>query len=157
MFVNNGTSLGGYLGSDVDWITKPAPGPITSCPAESSFQLGGFAELKHEDGTDAFTPVPAEQVDASSTGYVVSAPMVYNQAEDFITVFEITKDPDTGVAQISDTKTLSVPFFSMPANAPQKGTVRKLDTLVLATGFLVTQPENTPSIPVTGAKGSVGL
>jgi cation diffusion facilitator CzcD-associated flavoprotein CzcO len=33
------------------------------------------------------------------------------------------------------------------------GTLRKLDTLVLATGFLVTDPENAPSIPVTGRDG----
>jgi cation diffusion facilitator CzcD-associated flavoprotein CzcO len=33
------------------------------------------------------------------------------------------------------------------------GALRKLDTLVLATGFLVTDPENAPSIPVTGRHG----
>jgi cation diffusion facilitator CzcD-associated flavoprotein CzcO len=33
------------------------------------------------------------------------------------------------------------------------GEHRKLDTLVLATGFLVSEPENTPSIPLTGRAG----
>src|SRR5205823_14829147 len=31
-----------YVQSDVDWIAKPPPGPVTTCPAQGSFALGKF-------------------------------------------------------------------------------------------------------------------
>ncbi|HEX9312837.1 MAG TPA: hypothetical protein VGA30_08460, partial [Actinomycetota bacterium] len=56
--------------SDVLWIDKPqGSAPITTCAPASSFKAGKFTNLRNQDGTQAFTPVPAIQVDPSSLGF----------------------------------------------------------------------------------------
>jgi len=129
VFKNNGNTLGRFISADVAWISKPEPGPVTVCPSQGSFTLGTLRRLQNADGTPAFTPVPADQVDSSGTGYVVAAGEVYGKDSNFITVWDVTKNATTGAAQISSPKSLSVATFSMPADAPQKGTSKRLDTL----------------------------
>jgi len=138
-FKHTGDTLGPFVSSDLLWIPKPSPGPITECPAQDSFALGRFAALTSTDGTPAFTPVPANQIDGSGTGYVVAAGYLYiapgasgvpeHASQDYLTVFEVTKDHLTGAPLLSPPKRVSVPAYSIPPNAPQPGTNNRLDTL----------------------------
>ncbi len=127
-----------FLGSDVDWISKPPAG--STCPAQDSFKTGSVQNVQNQDGTTAFTPVPVNQVDDSSTGYVVAntdlgdpgdpgAPATGPSTGTALTVFTVTKNPD-GTANIPQKgTTLTVPAYSMPPSAPQSGTANTLDTL----------------------------
>lgn len=56
-------------------VPKPSPGPLTSCPAPPvATSFGSQSEpLRNADGSLAFTPVPANTVNASRAGYVVAA------------------------------------------------------------------------------------
>jgi hypothetical protein len=118
-----------YDGADVDWITKPPAGPLSTCPAQNSFRIGKFRRLTNADGTPTFTPVPADEPDTLSTGYVVAAADATHKYADSLTLFKVTKDAATGEARISAAAGLSVPRFSVPANAPQPGTTKTLETL----------------------------
>jgi hypothetical protein len=122
-----------YTESDVMWAGKPAAGTITSCPAAGSsgwpLATGVKQDLLNSDSTQAFTPVPVNQTDSSSTGYVVSAYDPGGGSANKLEVFQVTKNLN-GSANIAGTgSALSVSSFSVPANAPQKGTSAVLDTL----------------------------
>jgi hypothetical protein len=119
-----------YLGSDVAWATKPAPGTITTCPALSSITVGAQQSLLNADGSLASTPVPGRQTDDSSTGYVVANHDVSSGGSaQALSVFSVTKNTTTGLPSFSGPTTVSVRSYSMPPSAPQKGTTFKLDTL----------------------------
>ena len=55
-----------FLGSDLLAISKPPAG--TSCPAASSFKLDDAAPLLINATTQAFTPVPANEIDTKRNG-----------------------------------------------------------------------------------------
>jgi hypothetical protein len=117
-----------FTGSHIAWLTKPPTGP--ACPAPSTFKAGVSGTLKNANGTAAFTPVPANQTDTSSTGWAVARPAsIPSGGATFLTVFKVTRS-STGAATIPATGT-SVPVsaFKVPASAPQPGTSDKLDTL----------------------------
>jgi hypothetical protein len=121
----SGTS---FTASTIAWVTKPPSGSM--CPAASTFQAGVSGTLKNANGSQAFTPVPANQIDTSSTGYAIARPAsIPSGGATFLTVFKVTKS-STGTAVIPATGT-SVPVsaFKVPASAPQKGTSNLLDTL----------------------------
>jgi len=117
-------ATGSYLGADIAWITKPGPG--TSCPGLLANHLDGPL-LDHNDNP-VFTPVPANQTDTNSTGYVVAAadPFIYGGASNFVDTFSISSDFDNPVGAPVDH---TVTPFNIPANAPQSGTSALLDTL----------------------------
>ena len=117
-----------FAGSHIAWLTKPPPG--STCPAPSTFKAGVSGTLKNANGTAAFTPVPANQTDTSSTGWAVARPAgIPSSGATFLTVFKVTRS-STGTATIPATGT-SVPVsaYKVPASAPQQGTSDKLDTL----------------------------
>ncbi len=112
-----------YEGSDVAFIQKP-PGlgaAGSTCPSPFNPSTGHF----HLTNS---TPVPAVQTDPSPTGWVVAAPDVSSAGSiaSTINVFQLTES-STGFS-VTPTP-VTVPSFSMPANAAQLGTNRKLDTL----------------------------
>ncbi len=116
-----------FTGSAITWISKPPPG--SSCPTTIS-KFGVTGNLKNANGTAAFTPVPANQTDSSSTGRAVARPAsIPSGGATFLTLFKVTKSA-TGTATIPTTGT-SVPVtaYKVPAMAPQPGTSFKLDTL----------------------------
>ena len=119
---------GSYIGSDVAWISKPPAG--TGCPSPGSFHAGDLpGPLTLHDGTDAFTPVPANQTDTSSTGYVVAAKSPFFPGPvDFLDTFAVTKD-GSGNAVFGTPVAHNVTAFDFPTNAPQFGTADVLDTL----------------------------
>src|SRR6266566_3022345 len=117
-----------FAGSHIAWLSKPPSG--TACPAPSTFKAGVSGTLKNANGTAAFTPVPANQTDTSSTGWAVARPAsIPSGGATFLTLFKVTKSA-TGTATIPTTG-ISVPVtaYKVPASAPQPGTSFKLDTL----------------------------
>ena len=117
-----------FTGSTIAWMTKPPAG--TACPAPGTLAVGLTGALKNADGTAAFTPVPANQTDTSSTGWAVARPAsIPPGGATFLTVFPVTKSA-AGAAVIPVTGT-SVPVsaFQVPASATQPGTADVLDTL----------------------------
>lgn len=116
-----------FLRSDVDWITKPAPG--SACPDPSSFTIGQQADLLNADSTQASTPVPADQIDGSSQGWVVAAKDTTGGSGNFISVFSVTKNPDGSANIAAQATAVSVSSYSLPPPAPQKGTTVTFDTL----------------------------
>jgi len=123
----NNFSGSSFTGSSITWVAKPSAG--SSCP--STFpKHGTTGVLKNANGTRAFTPVPANQTDSSSTGWAVARPVgIPSAGATFLTLFKVTKSA-TGKATIPATGT-SVPVaaYKVPAAAPQPGTAFKLDTL----------------------------
>jgi hypothetical protein len=125
---SNDFSRSRFTGSTIAWMTKPPAG--TACPAPGTLTVGLTGALKNADGTAAFTPVPANQTDTSSTGCAVARPAsIPSAGATFLTVFTVTKSA-TGAAIIPATGT-SVPVraYQVPASATQPGTADVLDTL----------------------------
>jgi hypothetical protein len=116
-----------YIGSDVAWVSKPPAGTITLCP--SSLKEGTKRVLRNADGTFASTPVPGNQTDSSSTGYVVANEDPGGGTSTVLSVFRVAKNTTTGMAVFSAAKTVTVPAYAYPPSAPQSGTANTLETL----------------------------
>jgi hypothetical protein len=118
-------SSGGFLGADLLAISKPPAG--SSCPSGSTFKLGeASGPLKMNTGKPAFTPVAVNEIDTNATGWVVarSGPLPGTQ----VSLFKVTRS-STGNPVIQTTGTaVPVSSYSIPANAPQKGSSNKIDT-----------------------------
>lgn len=114
---NRFTFGGAFLGADLAWISKPLPGD--TCPEPNSFRTGIFERLENADGSAAFTPIPARQVDAGSIGWVISALF---PGGDYLNVYTVQFDPTTESPLLSIAARLDVPSYSVPADAPQAGT-----------------------------------
>jgi hypothetical protein len=121
-------SLTTYEGSDVAWVTKPPTGSISSCPALSNFALGVQANLLNADGSQASTPVPGRQTDASSTGYVIANEDPGAGSSSVVSIFQVTKNTG-GTPTFSAASPVTVAAYAYPPSAPQRGTSDKLDTL----------------------------
>jgi hypothetical protein len=122
--------------SDLLWINKPqGSAAITTCPAASTFHSGRFSNLRNQDGSQAFTPVPAIEDDAVDNGYVVASNDIECPPKcgsgNLITVYTIRpSSTNPAVPVIFATHSLTVPTYSPPpGGAPQKGSSNLLDTL----------------------------
>lgn len=102
--------------SDLMWFTKPPPG--ATCPPASSFRKGIVKDLRNADNTEAFTPLPARQVDARPTGWVLAT---HTFVGNTISVFSVTRSP-AGDAVVHTPKTLTVAAYGVPTPAPESGT-----------------------------------
>ena len=115
-----------FLGSDLLAISKPPSG--SSCPAGSSFKLDDAAPLLINATTQAFTPVPANEIDTRPTGFAVARPSPLPATQ--LSLFKVTRDATTGNPVIQSTGTpVTVPKYMWPSNAPQMGSVNAIDTL----------------------------
>jgi hypothetical protein len=133
--VNNYLHLQTFMGADLAWIAKPPKGK--TCLADGDVVQGVKQHLLEANGDDAFTPVPSNQIDPSSTGYVVAnadlnggglSPDAGSSSK-LLDVFKITKKAD-GTPKIPSTAvSLNVAKYSVPPTAPQMGTSSRLDTL----------------------------
>jgi hypothetical protein len=118
--------------SDVLWVSKPqGQAPVTTCPAASTFTSGKTTGLLNNDGSQAFTPIPAIQTDPSSTGYVlgmsdIECPPVCGTGTK-LTVFTVTNNG--GVPAFSVPNSITVGSYTSPPSAPQRRTSRTIDTL----------------------------
>jgi hypothetical protein len=128
--------------SDLLWISKPqGSAPITTCPAASSFTHGIFKNLRNQNGSQAWTPVPAIQDDSSSSGWIVTSsdiecPNICGTGT-LITVHTLTpstKNPKIPVLNTTG-RSITVPSFQPPfqktvsGGVPQKGSTTVLDPL----------------------------
>jgi hypothetical protein len=122
--------------SDLLWIDKPqGSAPITTCPAASTFSAGKFTNLRNQDGSQAFTPVPAIQDDPSTSGWVVSSSDI--ECPDIcgtgtkITVHTVTPSANPKIPVLSAPHSITVPAFQPPVTSgvPQKGSTTTLDAL----------------------------
>lgn len=144
-FANN--TSGGYVGSDLVSVNKPPAG--TTCPADSAFTVNTKFTLRNANGTMAWTPVPANQTDNGTTGYVVARSN--RLPAGYLSIFEVTSNPD-GTLTVGAAESLAVPKYDLPANAPQRGTKKRLDAL---------DARNTQAVsaidPSRGTGGAVAL
>jgi hypothetical protein len=120
--------------SDLLWITKPqGKATITTCPLATTFHDGKFTNLRNQDGTQAFTPVPAIQTDPSSTGYIsamsdIECPDICGNGA-LITLYSLMPGPGSGAPVLSAPRSVKVKTYTSPPSAPEKGTTSKIDTL----------------------------
>jgi hypothetical protein len=123
--------------SDLLWIDKPqGSAAISTCPPAKNFSAGKFTNLRNQDKTQAFTPVPAIQDDPFSSGWVVSSSDI--ECPDLcgtgtkITVHTVTPSAaNPKIAVLSAPHSITVPGFQPPAlsGVPQKGSTNTLDPL----------------------------
>lgn len=114
---SNGFGPSDFLGADLHSITKPPAG--TDCPAADTLHVGAVLNLP-----GAFTPVPANQTDGSTTGYVTSIPQSLPANQ--LLLYEVSEVGNTVNLTL---KPLTVPAYDVPANAQQPRTFLRLDTL----------------------------
>jgi len=119
--VFSGTS---FAGSALVAISKPPPG--TACPA--AFKTGTKFPLVDSTNAhaDVFTPVPANQIDANPTGYVIARNGILPSSVEWI--FNVTKD-SAGNPVFGPARSVTVGTYDIPAHASQPGVTQVLDTL----------------------------
>ena len=106
-------------------IPKPLAGDTTCSSPVSAWYFADATHLLHNaDGSLAFTPVPANTADGSSTGYIVGAHDDTTAAQSKVMVWHFASGP-TLVADGD----ISVGSFSVPPSVPQPGTTYLLDSL----------------------------
>lgn len=120
-----------YRGSDLAWYSKPAPGPIASCPDPATLVSGTVRNLKNPDGSLLFSPVPAKQTDPSDVGYVLGTVNGnFAAVGTSLSLIPVRKEPATGRVKIGPLQSVGVPLpYSKPPTAPQAGTPYELETL----------------------------
>ncbi|MBA3282193.1 MAG: hypothetical protein H0U29_08190, partial [Acidimicrobiia bacterium] len=123
IWANSFQGGGGFLGSDLYGITKPPAG--STCIPPGDFTISLEFDVQDASGNTFLTPVPANQTDASATGYAVSAGRSSGSA---VTVFTVTKDASNFIS-VGPPRPMAVPAYSTPASAPQNNTTQKVDTL----------------------------
>jgi hypothetical protein len=122
-----------YDGSSFAVLNKPPAG--SSCADPSGFTVTDSGVLHNQNGSMAATPVPANLVDdGTGTGYVVAnADLSTVQSANFVSVYSVTTAGTDAngipVPQIGGPTNVTVPNYSLPANAPQAGSQYLLDTL----------------------------
>ncbi len=118
VFANGGN--GGYLRSDLMAISKPPAG--RGCPAASGF--------KFDDRTlssSAFTPVPANEIDTNPSGWAVAISNRLPSTQ--LRLFQVNQNGATGNPVIHRSPTnVTVPSYTFPPNAPQAGSINRIDT-----------------------------
>jgi hypothetical protein len=124
--VNKFNAADAYLGSDVFGVSKPPNGAITTCPDIATLEFGVGANIRTPAGAPVFTPVPANQIDSSDTGYVIGR----NAGLPATRLWEVTlgANPD-GTPNIPVVASpVVVPQYSAPADAPSPGFAQRIDT-----------------------------
>ena len=123
-----------YDRSDVAWINKSdlSYNASTDTCNYSGIRAGVFTGVTDAFGALASTPVPANNVEYKDpNGYVVADPDASSQPNGVathLTLFTIGND-GSGHATLTSTKNVALASgFSVPANAPQPGTKKKIDT-----------------------------
>jgi hypothetical protein len=129
-FVKSAEGENDFIESQIVTILKP---PfefhgIRSCPDVSKLTITLSPALRDTQGNLVFTPVPAQQIDDSPTGYVVARQgFPWGGPWDKLWFFSMW--PDTaGAAHFEPVKGITVPAYTIPAAASQSGATQVLDT-----------------------------
>jgi hypothetical protein len=162
-------SASNYVGSDLDTITKPqSTGSITSCPAQSGFQLDRHKGLTDCAGGFAWSLEPAQQAGSSATGWVTAIPASVDAggAASTLDIFRVTQGTG-GHSRVSSASCVKGGMtYSMPADAPQSLALFPLDTFDGSLLHAVAAPDPTltgtgtqwalwTSHPIAGGAGSM--
>jgi hypothetical protein len=123
VFANNST--GGFVGSDIVAISKPAAG--STCPSARTFKSGKKAALRDTSNNLVFTPVPSNQIDDNNTGYVVARNGGLPSTK--LWVFNVTRNATSGGPVFGGARGVTVPSYTAPANASQPTFTQLIDTL----------------------------
>ena len=113
-----------FLGSDLIAISKPAAG--TACPAVSTFNIGTNTRLVNSGGNFVFTPVPANQIDTNSAGFVVARNSALPSNK--LWFFNVMRNPTTGKPIFGVARGITVGDYTFPFQADQPGVTQTLDT-----------------------------
>jgi PKD repeat protein len=95
--------------------------PGATYPADALTFAAGTSKLQQPDGHTAFTPVPADTMEASANGYVVAADDPFVASE--IAVWHV----DNTGALIADS-VIAASSYGYPNNVPQPGSTDPLDS-----------------------------
>ena len=121
----------GFLGSDAFGLSKPPAG--TTCPAASTFKFGLRQNLTGPTAAGpgtapVFTPVPANQTDSATTGYLVARTISLPSTR--FSLHRVTADTGGNPVFQNPGLPVTVPSYNVPADARQKTpSVKLLDTL----------------------------
>lgn len=114
-----------YLGSDLVAIAKPPSG--SSCPDASTFETGEKLTLRDGNNAKTFSPVPANEIDQSGTGYVVArnGSLPSNR----LWFYRVVRK-SSGAPKFSGPGSLTVADYALPPDAPAgENSSRLLTTL----------------------------
>jgi hypothetical protein len=124
--VNKFNAAQTYLGSDVFGVSKPANGAVVTCPDFSTFQTAVAENIHTPSGAPVFTPVPANQIDSSDTGYVIARNAALPATRLWELVLGANPDGTPNIPVVASP--IVVPSYSVPANAPSPGFAQRIDT-----------------------------
>ncbi|HEU4978544.1 MAG TPA: PKD domain-containing protein [Solirubrobacteraceae bacterium] len=119
---SDASSSGTFVTAQV--ITVPKPADPGSCPATQTPVTYGSAlrPLAAGDGSQAFTPVPANTTDSSSRAYVLAADDATGGAAGALTLWH------ADASGLVDDGAIPVGSFAVPAPVPQPGTSFQIDS-----------------------------
>jgi hypothetical protein len=119
---------GSFVGSDLAAISKPPAG--SACPSINNLKIddnGPLLMSANNPSNPAFTPVAANQMDNNATGWAVSRSG--NLPATKLGLFKVTRAANGApVIPAAAASQVTVPSYNAPANAPQKGSVNRIDT-----------------------------
>jgi hypothetical protein len=114
-----------FVSANLWAIPKPLAGDTSCSSPVSAWYFADATHLLHNaDGSPAFTPVPANTADGSSTGYIVGAHDDTTAPQSKVMVWHFAPGP-TLVADGD----VTVGTFSVPPSVPQPGSTYLLDSL----------------------------
>jgi hypothetical protein len=121
-------SFGNFFQTAHVWsVAKPANGDA-SCTAPSVSVFGSSSSpLTTADGTIVFTPVPANTADSLASGFVVAADSPLIVASPAQIMAWHVSGPPASPSLVSDGN-MNVTGYGVPANVPQPGTSKVLDS-----------------------------
>ncbi len=120
---------GAFETSNIWAVVKPPAGDTSCTPPMAFFFANAANPLLNQDGTLAFTPVPANTTDSSPVGYVVAAHRpIGGGAQTKVMVWHMQKNADGTPSLVADGD-LTVTSFAFPASVPQPGSAFLLDSL----------------------------
>lgn len=105
-----------FVGSDIVAIEKPPGG--STCPMELP-KMGTVLNLRDTSNAQVFTPVPANQIDTSTTGYVVARNGGLPSTR--LWFFNVTRS-STGFPLFGGPRGVTVPSYTVPPDASQPAT-----------------------------------
>jgi len=123
-----GTNLFGpssFITANIWSWSKPANGDASCATVSGTVSGSPAAHLRNASNTsDAFTPVPANIADSSASGYVIAADYPGAGSASLLSVY--TAAAAGGLT--GTTGGVTVGSYSFPANVPQPGTTKLIDS-----------------------------
>jgi hypothetical protein len=113
-----------FLGSDLAAISKPPAG--TGCPPQSNFKIGDAFDLRMSSSNAAFGPTPANQIDTKKTGWAVARSHIVPATK--LGLLKITRNASGNPVFQTTATPVTVPQYTVPADAPQQGSTNMIHT-----------------------------